>query len=242
MTTPRLIALTAAVTTVVALLASPAAGSVLVTKGSFSKPTLKVDSAGNAEVGWRTANGQRQTLLFPPTGKNLPGATISGKNVLKKAGGVKIPFRVTLKQAPNGTLYALQAWKPRKGAPKELRFSRWTGDPTQLVLGTSVENDREKLAGAATLGTKGVFGKSLTPGGKKLQTFVFLDCNACTSGGKGWQRIASRKPAKPSGTFALNVLPSKEGARYRAQLIGKNTKKIYAPDAQVVVRSAREPA
>lgn len=224
---------------VAAALTAPAGASVLVAEGKFSRPTLRVDAAGNAEVGWRDADRQRQTLLFPPRGRNLPGGTIKGKSVLKKTTAVTIPFRVLLRRAPGGTFYALQAWRPRRGSAKELRFSRWKGDPTQLVLGTSVDNDREKLAGAATFRGKGVFGKSLTPAGKRIQVFVSLDCFACSSGGKGWQRIASRKPAKPSGTFGLNVLPSKEGARYRARLAGKNTKTVYAPDAQAIVRSAR---
>lgn len=110
------------------------------------------------------------------------------------------------------------------------------------MLGVNVENDREKLDGSAILGAREVFGKSLTPGGKGLQNLGFLDCKVCTSGGKGWQRIASRKPAKLSGTFSLNFLRPKEGAGYRAQLIGKTTKKVYTSDPQAVVRASREGA
>src|SRR6187401_3054542 len=64
--------------------AEPASASISIAK-NVSRPALRVDARGNAEVSW-SSGGTRRTLLIPATGLYLPGGHISTKDVSRRAG------------------------------------------------------------------------------------------------------------------------------------------------------------
>ena len=161
-------------------------------------------------------------------------------NVARKRRVPKMPFLRVLRRKPGGMFYALQYWRPGKRGPAELRFSRWTGDPTAVTLGSSVVGVTETIAGQAVFDGSGISGKTSTPGGTKKAIFVGLDCRGCPAG-RGWMRIVSRKPQAPDGSFALRLKPRFEGNRYRVTIAGPNSGTQLAPDATATVASARRP-
>ncbi len=217
-----------------------ATGSIKVADGVVKKPRIKVIGNGDAQVSWTDKRGVRKTLVVPAKGRTLPGATLTGKNVARTTRAAKIPFRRTLRRTPGRTFYALQYWQPGKRGPAELRFSRWTGDPTEITLAASIVGDKETIAGAAVFGGSGISGKTSTPGGVKKAIFVGLDCRGC-SAGQGWVRIVSRKPQAPNGSFALKLRPQFEGRRYRVTIVGPNSGTQFAPDATATAASVRVP-
>ena len=206
--------------------------------GDALSPTLRVDSQGFAEVGWKTRDGMRRTLLIPPTGRVLPGGQLPGRDVSKPAATVQIPYKRVLRRTPDGALWALQAWQVVKGGPVDLRFSRWRGEPTNVTAqATCCRNGGETLQGAAAFQGKPLFGSSPTTGGKSVRIFVYVDCLAC-QGAAGWGRIAGVAPKPPDGSYALFVRPEWLGERYRVTLAGPNLGWTYAPDAVAIAESA----
>ena len=222
------------------VLPSAAGGSIKITDGVVKKPRVKVIASGDAQVSWTNKAGMRKTLVVPVAGGVLPGATLAGRNVARKRRVPKIPFLRVLRRKPGGMFYALQYWRPGKRGPAELRFSRWTGDPTAVTLGSSVVGVTETIAGQAVFDGSGISGKTSTPGGTKKAIFVGLDCRGCPAG-RGWVRIVSRKPQAPDGSFALRLKPRFEGNRYRVTIAGPNSGTQLAPDATATVASARAP-
>ena len=244
MTRARALVLAATISAVVAALLAPslASGSVLIAQDA-RKPSLRIAADGSAEVGWRTKSGARKSMVVPMRGRVVPGAKIDGKNVARKTSKWKLPFKSILRKGPKGFIYALQTWKPRPGAPPELRLSRWKGAPTQLTLEATLNGAKESVNGKVRFRKKAVFGTSPTPAGQKLKLFVLLDCLGCAkANGKGWGRIAGCALKAKDGGYALKLLTANEGTRYRAQIAGPNRGLHLGPDVQAVAQSARPPA
>jgi hypothetical protein len=218
------------VTALALVAAAPAAASITVTKGGGS-PTLKVDTRGNAEVGW-TSGGGRHSLLIPPSGRVLPGGHISGRDVSRAASSPVIPFKKVLRLGPGGWTYALQSWQVLPGQLPELHFSRWRGEPTTIHLIATPSRSTEVLTGTATFGGRPVATSSKTPAGTALREYVYLDA---LLGGR-WTRIGG--VALRSSGFRRLVPPSRVGVRYRAVVPGANAGSTYEPDAATVAPSA----
>ena len=221
-----------------ALAGAPAA-SILVASDARN-PTLRVDAEGVAEVSWRTADGERRYLLIPPTGLVLPGGRLDRPDVSSATAAAPIPFKRVLRRTPDGTLFALQAWPKSSGGPIELRFSRWTGEPTELtVAATCCKQNNETLEGAALFHGKPLFGSSPTPEGKRVRIFVYLDCFACQGSPRSWKRMTGVSTQGPGGTYSYFVPDRSLARRYRAILPGPNLGTTLAPDALAVAKSAR---
>jgi hypothetical protein len=199
------------------------------------RPALRVDAKGNAEVSW-TAAGRRQTLLVPPAGLYLPGARLVGPDVSRAATAPALPFAKAVRRAPDGTLYALQAWRVKAGGPVELHFSRWKGSLTMVTLTSEALPTGERLVGRATFQGKPVAGYSRTNSGIRYRIYAFLDCFACPQ--PQWRRIAGVAP-RADGEFRLLVQPQFEGSRYRVTIAGPNLGRTLAPDASAVATSSR---
>jgi hypothetical protein len=197
-----------------------------------SAPALKVDSRGDAQVSWTEA-GARKTMLVPPTGRYLPGGTVSGADVSKPAPDVKLPLAVVVRRTPDGRLWALQSWRVQPGGPVELRLSRWKGKPTEIEAQAS----GGRLTGSVTFAGKGVFGTSPTTAGTEIRHYAFVDCSGCP-GTSGWKRLLGLRLEGPGGTFALALSGQRLGKSYRVTVAGPNRGTTYAPDASVVLQAS----
>jgi hypothetical protein len=198
------------------------------------RPALRIDARGNAEVSW-TAAGRRRTLLVPPAGLYRPGARLAGPDVGRPATAPALPFLRVLRRGPDGTLYALQAWRVKSGGPVELHFSRWKGSATSVTLESKALPSGERLVGRATFQGKPVAGFSRTNSGIRYRIFAFLDCFACP--GPQWRRMAGVAP-RVDGEFRLLVQPQFQGSRYRVTIAGPNLGRTLAPDASAVALSS----
>jgi hypothetical protein len=199
------------------------------------RPALRIDAGGNAEVSW-TAAGRRRTLVVPPVGLYRPGARLAGPDVGRRATAPALPFARALRRGPDGTLYALQAWRVKAGGPVELHFSRWQGSPTTVTLASKALPSGERLVGRATFRGKPVAGFSRTNSGIRYRIFAFLDCFACP--GPQWRRMAGVAP-RADGEFRLLVQPQFQGSRYRVTIAGPNLGRTLAPDASAVALGSR---
>jgi hypothetical protein len=218
----------------VATLAADAQASISIATNA-QRPALRVDAKGNAEVSW-TAGGRRQTLVVPPTGLYRPGALLSGPDVSRAATAPALPFAQAVRRAPDGTLYALQAWRVKSGGPVELHFARWKGAFTTVTLASKSAPAGELLVGRAMFQGKPVAGYSRTNSGIRYRIYAFVDCFGCPQ--PQWRRIAGVAP-RASGEFRLLVQPEFLGTRYRVTIAGPNLGRTLAPDASAVTPSAR---
>jgi hypothetical protein len=217
-----------------ATLAGDAQASISIATNA-QRPALRVDAKGNAEVSW-TAAGRRHTLVVPPTGLYQPGARISGPDVTRAVTAPALPFAKAVRRAPDGTLYALQAWPVKAGGPVELHFARWKGSFTAVTLATKSTPTSELLVGQAMFQGKPVAGYSRTNSGIRYRIYAFLDCFGCPQ--PQWRRIAGVAP-RASGEFRLLVPPQFQGSRYRVTIAGPNLGRTLAPDASAVALSSR---
>jgi len=223
-----------------ALLAVAFLGSAGTTSASISiaknvtRPALRVDALGNAEVSW-SAGGARRTLLVPAVGLYLPGGRISTRDVSRPTTIGGLPFARVTRRAPDGTFYALQTWRVEPGGPVELHFSRWRGSRTSLTLAAEPAGGTERLVGRAQFQGKPVAGYSRTNSGIRYRIFAFLDCYACPK--PAWRRVTGVAP-RADGTFRFLVPTGSRGIRYRATIAGPNLGRTLAPDASVTTNTS----
>jgi hypothetical protein len=207
--------------------------SIGVTFAPFSDSAVRVDARGNAEVSW-TANGARHTVLVPPTGRYLPGGTLTGPDVSQATTAVTIPYRLALRRTSDGRYWALQGWQTGFDGPLELRFSRWRGAPTLVTL---AEKTRI-LVGRATFHGRPVFGTYRTNAGTPIPLAAQLDCFACAiARGKGWHRFNGVR-TRADGSFGSGIRRDWRGKRYRATIVGPNIGATLAPDGAAVLHSS----
>jgi hypothetical protein len=190
------------------------------------QPSLRVNAAGSAEVGWLTAQGVRHYAVVTPRGRVLWGQRMAGRDVSVQTKAVRIPLKRVLKRTPDGTFWALQSWR-RKCSRAELRFSRWKGVPTKLTAATvCCVAGGERLRGRVTFHQRPVY-----------RARVYLDCFACPLRPSGWARFAVRS-TRQDGSYSVRIRAAWAGRRYRATAVGPNFGWTRAPDARVVVPSA----
>ena len=208
--------------------ATAAAGSIDVTLGG-SKPALKVDGRGAAEVSW-IERGVRKTLLVPASGRYLPGGRILGADTSSPAPKQGVAQAVLVRTTPDGRHWALQRTPVQRDGSTALRLARWQGAATELVASLS----GERISGTATFAGRGVFGTSPTTAGAAVTHFAWVDCWRC-GGARGWKRLLGVRLRGPKGSFAAALRPAWRASRYRVTVLGPNRGADYAPDAVVVV-------
>jgi hypothetical protein len=232
---PKLLVLVAAA----ALAAAFDADASIWVASDARAPQLRVDARGNAEVSWRDVRGRRHTVLIPPRGRLLPGGRLTGPDISRPL-ALALPMKVVVRRTPDGRLWALQRWRVQPGRPEELHLARWRGALTELTAtATCCRGDGETLAGTATFAGRPVFGSSPTPEGKRIRAVVYVDCFGCPLAAGGWARAIGLFPRAPSGSFSLFVRPAWLGTRYRLTLAGPNRGTTLAPDARIIVPTAR---
>jgi hypothetical protein len=214
-----------AVALALALVASAPATASIWIANETTRPALRVDSSGAAEVSW-SANGVRQTQLVPRTGRVLPGGHLSGADVAKRAVVASLAAALVVRRTPDGSYWALQEWQV-PGVPRALHLSHWRGAPTSLKL----IRDGDRLSGRAVFGGRGVFGYSTTPAGQRLRMYVYLECFCL-----GDWKLMRGVPPHADGSFALLIQPQWQAPRYRALVVGPNRSGTLAPDAVALAR------
>jgi hypothetical protein len=213
---------------VLGLLGAAAASASIEVAYDASQPALQVDSRGNALVSW-TAQGTRRTLLVPAHGEVLPGGHLSGPDVSRAASVPGLPVARVVRRTADGRFWALQEWQPVAGGPRQLDFSRWSGEPTKVTLA----RDGKRLVGTATFQGRPLPPFSPTPEGKHVRTFVFVDCLGCPASRTTWRRLLGVAP-KADGSFRFLLRPDWTGKRYRATVAGPNIGATLAPDARAL--------
>ena len=219
-------------------LAGTAAASVEVGVGE-GNVTLRVDSVGTPRSRWDSA-GARRSLVIARDGSFHYGAGLSGPDVSHAAGAVRLPWEVTVRQTPDGSFYAVQAWRRLDTGPVELRFSRWQGAPTTLLLSVvCCKWGSVNLEGSASFHGKPIFGYSATPQGAPLDPFgrnVYLDSFRAGH----WQRMMGILTHRPTGTFSLWIRANWAGTSYRGTIPGPNWGWTLAPDAAATATATKK--
>jgi hypothetical protein len=197
---------------------------------------LRVGPAGAAEVAWTTAGGARRVAIVAPNGSIRWNERLPGRDVSQPV-DIRLPYALAVQQAPDGSFYALQAWRRLRGGPIELRFSRWRGAPTRLTLTAVCCRWRsERIQGRATFQGKAIYGFAATRSGVPLDDLgrnVYLD----TYRRGGWRRMMGILTHRPTGFFRLWIRPDWRGRRYRGTIIGPNWGWTLGPDARAWVES-----
>ena len=221
----------------VALLAPASATASLKVASWARNPTLKVGARGAAEVDW-TSGGRRHSVVIARNGSLRYGKHVKGRDASFPTTSVSIPMALAVRQTPNGSYWALQAWRRLRTGPLELRFSRWKGEPTLLTLDAVCCKWRsENVVGQATFHGRPIFGRHATRTGVPLDKFgrnVYLD----TYRG-GWRRMMGILTHRNTGRFSLWIRPYWRGTAYRGTIIGPNWGWTLGPDAQAQTQSSR---
>jgi hypothetical protein len=224
------VALVAALCAAAAVTAASALASVEVAVDPRGGESLRVDSAGNAEVRWTAADGSQRSLLVAGDGSLRYGG-LSGADVSHPAPSASIPWAVVVRQTPGGHFYALQAWRRLDSGPVELRFSRWDGEPTELTLKTvCCKWGHVNVVGSASFHGRPIYGYKATRQGNPLDPYgrnVYLD-----SYRRGqWDRMMGILTNRPTGSFSLWIRPEWTGSQYRGTIPGPNWGWTLGPDA-----------
>jgi hypothetical protein len=211
------------------VVAAPARGSVEIGENAAGV-TLRVDTAGNAEVTW-TSGGERRSIVVARDGSLHFGASLSGPDVSHETTGVQLAWAVVVRQTPDGSFYALQSWRRLDDGPVELRFSRWTGAPTSLTLHVvCCKWGSVNVVGEATFHGQPIYGERATSQGAPLDPYgrnVYLD----TFRSGTWHRMMGILTHKPTGRFSLWIRSSWVGSAYRGTIPGPNLGWTLGPDA-----------
>ncbi len=208
---------------VATLAAAPSTAASIRIDARATAPSLRVDAAGNAEVSW-TAAGRRRTALVPLTGAVVHGGRLDSPDVSEAVRGSHIPFQRVLRSGSGGWYYALQTWRVAAAGPLELRFSRWTGVPTEAGLTAKEVASGVRLSGRVTLGEQPV---AVSAGGR-LRALLESQID------RKWTRVAA-VTVRRDGTYSGIVPRARRGSSYRVIVPGPNLGPVYAPDASSVV-------
>lgn len=229
---------------VAAFAAGPAFGSAIIGR-NVSRPTLTIDSRGRAHVSYHLRGRTTKLLASGAINARTPRRSVpqvrfhlrygvGGKGVCLPYDGPRLAWLVKACKAPDGTYWALQAWKrlvPNHGGTRgavELHLSHWSGAPAQLVIyqNWAVGHARH-IFGRLTYDGQGVYGFSATPHGNPLDSYgrnVYVD-TFDSAYGKSWHRensFLTHHRGKTLGDFcyAFYGHPSGLGAKYRATVVG----------------------
>jgi hypothetical protein len=153
--------------------------------------------------------------------------------------GPELAFQVAACSAPDGTYWALQAWRrtlpnfdarPRRGrGMMELHLSHWTGPTAQLEAWSDwVYGGRHHhLFGRLTYNGRPVHGYSATRVGNPTDGYgrnIYVD-TFHSRYGKGWKRENAFLAHRPTGAFCYGFYPFTKrgpgnGEKYRLTVIG----------------------
>lgn len=217
-----------AVTTVTAVGARSASGSMLVDRNTSSQ-TLAVDSQGNALVTYRARGANRKLLAWGAINSDLvfqtdrTGGTNSKRanprsfqSVCGAYSGPRVQYAIAACTMPDGSHWVLQEWMRiikvgGNSGPKELRLSHFTGDLAVLSVATDWSwNGRYRhMYGTYTYNGRGVFGNSWRSDGyvlDKLGRNIMID-SYDSDFGAGWRRVNGFLSNKPYGEFCYGFTP-----------------------------------
>lgn len=239
--------------------AGAASSSVLVARDA-TDVRLEVNARGQALITYRVNGRLRRVLAFGAINDQVSmrldysgGYGTYGRPIWKTFAdasraytGPGLPWFVLGRTAPDGSYWALQAWKrglPNQGAaPRdrtdgawELRLSHWRGDTPQLEVWVDwvMRGRYHHLFGRFTYRGRPVFGFANTPRGQPLDRYsrnVYVD-TLDSPYGPGWERENAFLTHRPRGNFCYGFYPrgavAGVGARYRITVIGPGA----TPDA-----------
>ncbi|PWU16985.1 MAG: hypothetical protein C5B48_16570 [Candidatus Rokuibacteriota bacterium] len=237
-----------------AFVASPAFASAIVGRDA-KHPTLTIDSQGRAHVTYHHGGGQTRLVASGAINARPPSMTVpqvkfrirdgqGGKGVCLPYDGPPLAWLVKACKAPDGTYWALQAWKrlvPNYGGtkgPVELHLSHWSGPLAQLVVYQNWAVGRVRhIFGRFTYDGQGVYGFRATPAGRPLDSYgrnVYVDAFDSRYG-KGWHRensFLTHHRGNTPGDFCYGFYKhsghqSGDGKKYRATVEGPGV----TPDA-----------
>ena len=221
---------------------------------------LEVNRRGQALLTYRADGGVRRVLAWnamnalPPSADRPQAAfrlDYSGgwrtyrrpfwktfRDACRTYAGPPIAWFLTGCTAPDGSLWALQAWQralPNYGvqptaqqAVWELRLSHWTGPLPVLTIHLDWAYRRyDHLFGSLTYLGEPVYGFKATPTGSPLDPFgrnIYVD-TLDSAYGAGWWRENSFLSHRGTGTFCYGFYPhgdypAGKGSAYRATAIG----------------------
>lgn len=238
--------------------ADGASPSVLIAR-DVTGVRLEVNREGQALVTYH-ANGRRRHVLVYGAindqvsmrrdysgGYGTHGRAVwkTFKDVSRAYAGPRLPWFVLARTAPDGSHWALQAWRrglPNQGAaPRdrtdgawELRLSHWRGEAPRLEVWVDwvLRGRYQHLFGRLTYRGKPVYGFANTPSGRPLDRYsrnVYVD-TLNSPYGPGWERENAFLTHRPRGNFCYGFYPRGVvpgvGERYRITVIGPGA----APD------------
>jgi hypothetical protein len=229
-----------------AFAATPAFGSALIARNA-AHPTLTIDRQGRAHVAYSAGGRSVRVVASGAIDARTPTRSVpqvkfriqyglGGKGVCLPYDGPQLVWLVKACKAPDGSYWALQAWKrivPNYGGTSgavELHLSHWRGALAELAIDQNwAVGGVRHIFGRLTYGGAGVFGFGNTARGNPLDDYgrnVYVD--TFDSGyGKGWRRenaFLTHRLSHTPGTFCYAFFdpghPSGKGTRYRATVIG----------------------
>jgi hypothetical protein len=255
------------------VLAAPALASEPLSDVGISAPRLQVNAKGEALVTYRRAGGAiRRVLVWGAVNSHHPSPDVrqvrfrydyaggwgkyrrrywrAFRDACRPYDGPRLAFLVTACKAPDGSYWAIQAWRrnlPHRGHPpwtaaqaaREFRVSHWTGEPAKLEAWTdwAFRGEAHGLFGRLTYGGVPVHGFSTTRDGGPLDRYgrnLYIDTFG-SAYGRGWRRETSIVFRRPSGAFCYsfwptrdvslpghpnNLRPAGNGRRYRITVAG----------------------
>jgi hypothetical protein len=225
-------------------LAVNARGQALLTYSAHGSP--------HRVVAWGAINARTPNAAVPQVqfSKDYSGRSWSSAGSCRPYTGPKLAWFVTGCQAPDGSYWAVQAWRrtlpnfdgtpsARLGA-RELHVSHWTGETAKLEAWTDwVYGGRyHHLFGRLTYAGQPVYGFSATKVGSPLDDYgrnIYVD-TFDSRYGKGWRRENAFLAHRPTGIFCYGFYPFTKrgpgnGAKYRLNVVGPGV----TPDVSVVV-------
>jgi hypothetical protein len=248
-----------ACTLVCLALAGAASSSVLLARDA-TNVRLEVNRQGQALITYRTNGRLRRVLAFGAINDQISmrvdyagGYGTHGrplwktfKDASRAYAGPQLPWFVLGRTAPDGSHWALQAWRrglPNQGAaPRnstddawELRLSHWRGETPRLEVWADwvMRGRYHHLFGRFTYLGNPVFGFANTSSGQPLDRYsrnVYVD-TLDSPYGPGWERENSFLTHRPRGNFCYGFYPRGSvpgvGTRYRITVIGPGA----TPDA-----------
>ncbi|HJQ74155.1 MAG TPA: hypothetical protein VJ814_04675 [Gaiellaceae bacterium] len=267
---------------VAAFAATPAFGSAIIARNA-AHPTLAIDRQGRAHVAYSAAGRSVRLVASGAINARTPTRSapqvkfriqygVKGSGVCRPYDGPPLAWLVKACKAPDGSYWALQAWKrivPNYGGTSgavELHLSHWRGALADLVIYQDwTSSGLRHIFGRLTYGGQGVYGFSNTARGNPLDDYgrnIYVD--TFDSGyGKGWHRenaFLTHRVSHMPGSFCYGFFdpghPSGKGTKYRATVPGPGvTPDVMwtAPDAgpfdasiqsqmQVLLKSWGDPA
>jgi hypothetical protein len=244
--------------------ASPASASQLIDRNA-SGVRLAVNARGQALLTYSAHGSFHRVVAWGAINARTPNPNVpqvqfrkdySGRS-WSRAGsrcgrydGPKLAWFVTGCQAPDGSYWAVQAWRRTlpnfDGAPtalrgaRELHLSHWTGPIATLEAWTDwVYGGRyHHLFGRLTYAGQPVYGFSATKVGSPLDDYgrnIYVD-TFDSRYGKGWRRENAFLAHRPTGVFCYGFYPFTKrgpgnGSKYRLNVVGPGV----TPDLSVVV-------